>query len=208
LSNSLQVIIGSKTVISSSFKITITDSSFKITITDPRTKLMLKAKKFQSEKVSRRSYFDRFPVTTATCSLCAPFPFPSDDSSDGGINDMRINQKSIQEGDPEDNTVKGDEMDEDTEELTENGNLTKCHIIMHFDGNGQKTNIGFLLKEVFKWWTSLDPELYLETANANWKTIKTVEDFPTKETNFVKCFPPPTLEAAAVPVFNPDNRTN
>ena len=68
----------------------------------------------------------------------------ADDSSDGiSAHDQRINQEPIQESTTDDDTSIAEDMDAIAIDLTENDNLLKSHIIMRFDGNGRKTNVGF-----------------------------------------------------------------
>jgi hypothetical protein len=114
------------------------------------------------------------------------------DTSNDDISDTnkQINRQPIQEDELEDAIVKGDEMDKEAEELTEKVNLMKSHIIVRFNGNGQKTNVTFLRKEVFKWLNDIDPEMYFTTDNPHWKTIKNLADFPMQESDFLKCFAP------------------
>lgn len=101
---------------------------------------------------------------------------------------------------PEEDTVVGDKMDEKEPELMEDSELVKTHIIMHFSSNGGvKTNVGFLLKEVFKWLKDVCPKLYLETVNSEWKTIENVDTASQRKSRiFSSALPRQTLGAAVV----------
>lgn len=112
--------------------------------------------------------------------------------------DKQMNQEPIPEGHTEDDTVTGEEMEEDEQETIENENLIHSHIIMRFKNSyGKQKNVGFLFKEVFTWLADIDPELYLETTNKNWKLIRNIDDFPTKETDFLKCFAPTNAQGGS-----------
>ena len=85
-----------------------------------------------------------------------------------------------------------EEMELEEEELVEKPILTASYIIIRIVGNDKQINVAFLLKSVIKWLFDIDPSMYLETANPDWKTIKSIDDFPTKEVDFMKCFDPST----------------
>jgi hypothetical protein len=96
----------------------------------------------------------------------------------------------INEEAKDDDTINGEEMDTEEPELTENSNLAKSHIIIRFDGSSKQTNVAFLLKAVLQWLFELDPAMYVETNNSEWKIMQSMNDFPTKEVDFMKCFEP------------------
>ena len=98
--------------------------------------------------------------------------------------------ESIQEEQDDAATVNGDDMDEEDPELAENSNCPKTHVIMRFDGNGAHTNVAFLVKEVFVWLQEIHPDLYIGTSHPKWTAIKSSDQFPTKEADFIKCFSP------------------
>jgi hypothetical protein len=139
-------------------------------------------------------YFNRQLVDSATRSLRRRLPFPTmttdalNDATDDSDQPKRM--EPIQEDEDDEATVQGENMDEDGPEMTEK---SKSHIIMRFNGNGKSNNVAFLVKEVFTWLQDLHPDLYLETTNPAWKNIKSLEDFPTRETDFIKCFDPTTV---------------
>jgi hypothetical protein len=66
-------------------------------------------------------------------------PSPSAAASD---TDQPKAMEPIVEETAEDTTVVDDGMDEDAPESTENGNLVKTHVIMRFNANDRKTNVG------------------------------------------------------------------
>jgi hypothetical protein len=122
----------------------------------------------------------------------------ADRSNDAASNsDLQKKMAPIEEEIQEDATVSGEEMEEEDPGTTEDEQPVKQHVIMRFDGNGHKTNVGFLLKEVFQWLTDIQPELYIETENEDWKSIKDSADFPSKETDFLKCFAPTKARGAS-----------
>jgi hypothetical protein len=113
-------------------------------------------------------------------------------SFDGVSYDEKESDKeSIQEEEAEVATVNGDETDEGGFETMDVDDLVKRHVFLRFNASGgQTTNVAFLLKEVFKWLVDLYPNTYIETANDNWKIIQSIDDFPTKVADFLKCFAP------------------
>jgi hypothetical protein len=140
-------------------------------------------------------YFNRPPVDTATCSL--PYAVvslfrPTADALNDAAGDSNKPKRMepIHEDEDDDATFQGEDMDEDGPELNEK---SKSHISMRFNGNGKSNNIAFLVREVFKWLQDLRPHLYLETTNPALKIIKSLEDFPAREANFIKCFDPTTV---------------
>ena len=97
---------------------------------------------------------------------------------------------NIPEEPHDEDTVNAEEMDTADDELNENSNLKKSHIIVRFIGDGKQINVAFLLKAVFTWLFEIDPDMYLETINPEWQFINSMYDFPTKEVEFRKCFDP------------------
>jgi hypothetical protein len=79
------------------------------------------------------------------CNLRPPSPFltmPADNSNITVSNsNKQKNIETIKEGIKVDVTVKGHEMNDDNPELMQNSKTGKTHIIMHFNCNGQNTNI-------------------------------------------------------------------
>ena len=115
-----------------------------------------------------------------------------------GDSNTRTNLESIEEEFKEDDTINGDEMEEDELELNENSDLTKAHIIMRFDSNGQNTNVALLVQEVFKWMQEIHPDLYIETLHTAWKTIRSLQDFPPEKPTLSNVSTQPTSVAAKV----------
>jgi hypothetical protein len=89
-----------------------------------------------------------------------------------------------------DDTAPGEAMDTGDAETTEKSNLKKSHILVPFAGDGKPLNVAILLKAVLQWLFEIDPAMHLETNNADWKVIKSMNDFPNKEVDFMKCFDP------------------
>jgi hypothetical protein len=88
-----------------------------------------------------------------------------------------------------DDTAPGEAMDTGDAETTEKSNLKKSHILVRFASDGKPLNVAILLK-VLQWLFKIDPAMHLETNNADWKAIKSMNDFPNKEVDFMKCFDP------------------
>jgi hypothetical protein len=91
---------------------------------------------------------------------------------------------------PEDAHADDTAMDTGDAETAEKSNLTKSHILVRFAGDGKPLNVAILLKAVLQWSFEIDPAMCLETNNADWKVIKSMNDFPNKEVDFMKCFDP------------------
>ena len=148
----------------------------------------------QAEKVRRRLYSNRPQVTKPTCSLRRPFDFATmtaDTSS--AANGDTTNPKAlanIPEEPHDDDGINAEEMDTVDGEMDEDSNLTKSHIIVRFTGDGKQINVAFLLKAVLTWLFEIDLDMYLETINPEWQFINSMDDFPTKEVEFRKCFDP------------------
>jgi hypothetical protein len=86
-------------------------------------------------------------------------------------------------------TAPGEAMDTGDADA-EKSNLTKSHILVRFAGDGKPLNVAILLKAVPQWPFEIDPAMCLETNNADWKVIESMNDFPNKEVDFMKCFDP------------------
>jgi hypothetical protein len=87
-----------------------------------------------------------------------------------------------------DDTAPGEAMDTGDAETTEKSNLKKSHILVRFAGDGRPLNVTILLKAVLQRLFKIDPAMHLETNNADWKVIESMNNFPNKEVDFMKCF--------------------
>ena len=108
---------------------------------------------------------------------------------------------SIPEDVKDDDGPTGEGMEVEDEETMEKPILVSSHIIVHFVGNDKPLNVALLLKSVVKWLFDIDPAMYLETDNADWKTIKSMADFPSKEVDFMKCFDPTNTRSGSTSVI-------
>jgi hypothetical protein len=131
----------------------------------------------------------RFPTMTADTSSAVASNTPEPTTLAG-----------IPEGAPDVEQDAAEEMDTTDAKSIENSNVTESHIIIRFASDGKPTNVASLLKSVLTWLFEIDSTLYLETNNTDWKFINSIQDFPNKEVDFMKCFDPTTTRGSQTSV--------
>jgi hypothetical protein len=113
---------------------------------------------------------------------------PSDDAPSDSVPQKTM--PAIDEDTWDDGAAPVDKMDEDEPESPTNDNIRHSHVILRFNGKGNNISVNVLFREVFRWLVDIDPGLHIETDHKSWKKISSISDFPSKESDFLKCFNP------------------